>query len=442
MDDPADLLRRDRAHLWHPFTQMKTFESDPPTVLTGAEGVWLHTADGRRLLDGIASWWVNLLGHREPRLDAALKRQIDTMAHVMFARFTHEPAVLLAERLAAIAPPGLTRVFYSDNGSTAVEVALKMAFQHWQNLGQRRPRFLSFERAYHGDTLGAVSVGGVETYHAHWAPLLFPVLRAPSPFDAADPEGASLRSLSAVEALLSTHRGEVAAVIVEPLLQAAGGMATHPPAFLKGLRALCDAHDTLLIFDEVATGFGRTGRLWATDHAEVSPDLMCLSKAITGGYLPLGVTLATEAVFASFYGDTSRTFYHGHSFTGNPLATALGAEVLSIVAQPAWQTDVAEKSSRLQARWAARLTGLPGVRHLRGVGMVAAAELGDPRGGPLPPGGRWPWRVAAGCVARGLYVRPLGDVLYLWPPLAISAAEIDWAVDVIADVMAQTPAED
>lgn len=437
------LLASDLRHVWHPFTQMKNLETNPPLVIDHAEGVWLYDGDGNRWLDGIASWWVNLLGHRHPRLDGALKAQIDKVAHVMFARFTHSPAILLAERLVKVAPPGLARVFYSDNGSTAVEVALKMAFQYWRNRGQTRDLFLSFDRAYHGDTLGAVSVGGVPTYHQMWAPLLFPVARVSSPHRYPRPAGITAEEDQArvtreVESTLQQNQGKVAAIIIEPLVQAAGEMATYDASFLVDLRRLADEYDTLLIFDEVATGFGRTGKLFAAEHAGVSPDLMCLSKAVTGGYMPLGVTLATESIFSAFYGGPERTLYHGHSYTGNPLATALGAEVLQIVGDLQWREDVALRGEHLQKTFR-RLADHPHVGEVRGIGFVAVAQLVENKvtGAAFPEELAVPRRVCEAAWRRGLFIRPLGNVIYLWPPLVISPAQVEWVVGVMEDSLTE-----
>src|SRR5262245_39396999 len=315
-----NLVARDRACVWHPYTQMQL--APPPLPITRGEGVYLYTEDGRRLLDGISSWWVNIHGHAHPRLNKALADQAQQLEHVVFAGCTHRPAVDLAEQLVRILPPGLTRVFYSDNGSTAVEVALKLAHQYWRNLGQPERRlFVTLHHAYHGDTVGAMSASEASVFTQAFTPFMFDVVRADPPYCYRCPIGLERRScridcLGNLEAALERHRDAVAAVLVEPMLQAAGGMIVWPQEFLSGVRRLCDEHGALLIADEVLTGFGRTGRMFACEHASVVPDVICLSKALTAGYLPLGATVATDRIFDAFLSDDrSKTFFHGHSYT-------------------------------------------------------------------------------------------------------------------------------
>ncbi|MDR1989509.1 MAG: adenosylmethionine--8-amino-7-oxononanoate transaminase, partial [Acidobacteriaceae bacterium] len=329
------LVERDAARVWHPYTQMQTRPAPVPIVR--GEGVYLYTEDGRRLLDGTSSWWVNIHGHAHPALTAALTAQAATLEHVVFANCTHHPAVDLAERLVDVLPRGLTRVFYSDNGSTAVEVALKMAMQYWTNRGERdRRTFITLHHAYHGDTVGAMSASEDSRFTRPFQPLLFDVARVASPYCYRCPLGLERRDcgincLQSLEQALRAGARRVAAVLVEPMLQGAGGMIVWPAEYLAGVRRLCDEYGVLMIADEVLTGFGRTGRMFACEHADVSPDIICLSKALTGGYMPLGATVASDAVYESFLSeDRARTFFHGHSFTANPLACAVALASLQL----------------------------------------------------------------------------------------------------------------
>jgi adenosylmethionine-8-amino-7-oxononanoate aminotransferase len=444
---PGNLVSRDRRVLWHPYTQMKT--APDPLVVARGEGVYLYTEDGRRVLDAISSWWVNIHGHSHPVLNRALAEQAARLEHVMFAGFTHEPAVELAERLTAVLPAGLTRVFYSDNGSTAVEVALKMALQYWQNRGEpARTRFIGMRHAYHGDTVGAMSVGDDSVFTEAFGALMFPIDRAEPPYCYRCPLGLERAScgidcLGSLEAALKARGGEVAAVVVEPMLQAAGGMITWPAEYLSGARALCDRYGTLLIADEVLTGFGRTGRMFACEHAAIAPDIICLSKAITGGYLPLGATVATEPIYESFLSeDRHKTFFHGHSFTGNPLACAVGCASLTL-----FQTDnVLARVRRLEAQLRAGLeplAALPAVGDVRVIGGIGILELVSDKatraaGGYLDDLGP---RIAAAFLERGALVRPLGNIVYLMPPYVITDAEVDWLIAQVRDVLAAIPAE-
>ena len=333
-----ELIERDRKYLWHPYTRMAS-QTAPLPIVRG-KGVYLYTQDGRRFLDGISSWWVNIHGHAHPKLNQALADQARDLAHVVFAGCTHPPAVNLAERLVKATPAGLTRVFYSDNGSTAVEVAVKLAWQYWKNLGQHERRvFVTLDHAYHGDTVGAMSVSGKSVFSDAFTPLLFSVVRAHAPYCYRCPlqlnrATCHIECLRDLEDRLKTHGDAVAGIIVEPMLQGAGGMIVWPAEYLAGVRRLCDQYGTLLIADEVLTGFGRTGRMFACDHASVAPDIMCLSKALTAGYLPLGATLVTDAIYDAFFSeDDTKTFFHGHSFTANPLACAVALASLDLLEQ-------------------------------------------------------------------------------------------------------------
>ena len=442
MTRAPSLVERDRSHVWHPYTQMKT-ASEPLPIVRG-EGVYLYTEDGRRLLDGISSWWVNIHGHSHPRLNRALIEQAELLEHVVFAGCTHAPAVELAERLVAALPAGLTRVFYSDNGSTAVEVALKMAYQYWRNLGQDgRRTFVTLNHAYHGDTVGAMSVSEDSVFTQAFAPLLFRVVRAGAPYCYRCPVGLEratcrIECLGGLERALIEHGPSVAAVLVEPMLQAAGGMVVWPAEFLAGVRRLCDRYGTLLIADEVLTGFGRTGRMFACEHASISPDIMCLSKALTAGYLPLGATVATDAIFNAFLSDDrTKTFFHGHSFTANPLACAVAIASLDLFRDQ----DVLARVRRLESQLKDRLSplaSLPHVGDVRVIGGVGIVELvGDKTtreaGGYLDGIGP---RLATAFLERGLLLRPLGNVVYFMPPYVITDEEVAWALDHICEVLA------
>ena len=436
------LLERDRAHLWHPYTQMSSPVAPLPVVR--GDGVYLITEDGRRILDGISSWWVNIHGHCHPALTQALVDQAGALEHVMFAGCTHPPAVNLAERLTQLLPSRLTRVFYSDNGSTAVEVAVKLACQYWRNEGQpQRHNILALDHAYHGDTAGAMSVSAASVFTAAFAPLLFPVARAHAPYCFRCPLGLTRQTcdvdcLQSLEAQLERRADTIAAVIIEPMLQGAGGMIVWPAEFLAGVRRLCDRFGVLLIADEVLTGFGRTGRMFACEHAGVTPDLICLSKALTAGYLPLGVTAVTTPVYDAFLSaDHGKTFFHGHSFTANPLACAVALASLDLFDS----TDVMGSVGRIEAQLIdgmSRLRALPAVGDARVIGAVAAIELRSDAtaagsGGYLDRLGPY---LAAAFLERGLLLRPLGNVLYFMPPYVIAPDEVDWCLSQIGEVIA------
>ena len=442
----GSLTDRDRAHLWHPYTQMQT--APAPLPIVKGEGVYLYTEDGRRLLDGISSWWVTIHGHAHPRLNQALIEQANQLEHVMFAGCTHRPAVELAERLIEWLPPGLTRVFYSDNGSTAVEVALKLAHQYWRNLGQPdRSTFLTLHYAYHGDTVGAMSVSEQSVFTDAFQPLLFRVRRADAPYCYRCPLGLERAScridcLASLETALQELGASVAAVLVEPMLQAAGGMIVWPSEFLEGVRRLCDRYGTLMIADEVLTGFGRTGRMFASEHASVLPDIICLSKGLTAGYLPLGATVTTDAIYEAFLSDDrAKTFFHGHSFTANPLACAVAIASLDLFRE----LDVLARVARLESRLRAGLSKLadrPSVGDVRVIGGVGIVELVSDRNTRKSDGyldGIGP-RLSAQFLDRGLLLRPLGNVVYFMPPYCITDDQVDWSLEQIAAVVtAVTP---
>jgi adenosylmethionine-8-amino-7-oxononanoate aminotransferase len=413
----VSLSDRDLARLWHPYTQMRT--APPPIAIVRAQGVYLYTEDGRRILDGISSWWVNIHGHSHPKLNEALAAQARELEHVLFAGFTHRPAVELAERLLDVLPAGLARVFYSDNGSTAVEVALKLAIQYWRNHGEDRRIFVTLEHAYHGDTVGAMSASADSAFTRPFAPLLFDVKRA---------------SFNNMEETLREAAGQVAALLVEPMLQGAGGMLMWPKEFLARLRTLCDRYGTLLIADEVLTGFGRTGKMFACEHASISPDIICLSKALTGGYLPLGATAVTAKIYDAFLSeDRLKTFFHGHSYTANPLACAVALASLDLFREESTLERVANLEQWLRTGLEP-LRGTPGVADVRILGGVGVVELESTQPGYFDDVGP---RLSAKFLERGLLLRPLGNVVYFMPPYAITKEQAEWALAQIGDVIAQ-----
>ena len=431
----SSLVARDRSCIWHPFTQMKTAPDPLPVV--GGDGAYLITEDGRRILDGISSWWVNVHGHCNPRVSRALAAQAARLEHVMFAGCTHPPAVDLSERLVACLPSRLTRVFFSDNGSTAVEVALKMAYQYWTNRGEAQRRtFLALEHAYHGDTVGAMSASHRSLFTLSYAPLLFRVERVAVPRDylaSMDPslDGSASEPLDAIESVLAERGADIAAVIIEPMLQAAGGMLVWKPEFLRRLRELCDEFGLLLIADEVMTGFGRTGPMFACEHGPIEPDLICLSKGLTCGYLPLAVTVASDDIYDSFLSDDrSKTFFHGHSFTANPLGCAVALAGFEIFAEDRVLERIQGIASKMRSRLE-RFVGLDYVRDVRQIGDVGIVEFETGGGGYLS--GLGP-RMATEFLQRDLLLRPNGDLLYFMPPYVVSDEQIDWVFDQIEDV--------
>ncbi len=439
-DNQATLAARDLACLWHPCTQMKDHERELPLLaVRRGRGAWLEGVDGRRYLDAISSWWVNLFGHANPAISAAVARQLDELEHVIFAGFTHEPAVEVAEELLRVAPPGLARCFFADNGSAAVEVAVKMSFHYWRNAGRpRKTRFITLANSYHGETLGALAVGNVALYKDIYAPLLMDVITAPSPdaYEGEPGESAeevARRQAAAMRALLERHAEETAAVIVEPLVQCAGSMRMYHPLYLTLLRQACDEFGVHLIADEIAVGFGRTGTLFACEQAGITPDFLCLSKGLTGGYLPLSAVLTTGAVYEAFYDEYAKlnAFLHSHSYTGNPLACAAARATLRI-----FRTEpVLERNRGLAARMAqatAPLAEHPHVAEVRQTGMILAIEMARDRATREP----YDFRERRGlavyrhALERGALLRPIGNVIYFMPPYVVTTEEIDFLADV------------
>ena len=426
--DATVLANWDRGHFWHSFTQMREYE---PLVIERAEGVWLETADGRRLIDGASSMWCNVHGHNHPHINRAVERQLGRVAHCTSLGMGCDTTIRLAKRLADLAPGNLQRVLFSSDGSSAIEVAIKAAFQYWRQCEEPKPqktKFLAFGDAYHGDTVGAASVGGIGRFHDLFQPLLFEVIRAPIPNRSV---GTADEHLEQVAAILAEHANELAAVIIEPLVQCAAGMVMHPPGFLAGLRRLATEHDVLLIADEVAVGFGKTGSMFACGQESVVPDFLCLGKGLTGGYLPMAATITSDRIYEAFLGDAAsgRQLYHGHTFCGNPLAAAAAMACLDLFEEDDLLDRLPSKLSRI-GEWLERLARHPAVASVRQTGIIAAADFVTGEGQPAI--GR---RIAAEALKRGVWLRPQPHMLYMMPPLAISDAEIDRMTGVIDDAI-------
>ncbi len=412
------MMRRDLAHIWHPCTQMKDHETLPVIPIRSAKGVWLEDFDGNRYIDAISSWWVNLFGHANEYIAKRVGEQASSLEHVLLAGFTHEPAVELAERLCAIAPKGLQKLFFADNGSSAVEVALKMSYHAHLNNGERRRLFLSLTNSYHGETIGALSVGDVELYKSTYEPILIRSIQTPVP-DGTSEESAR-RAAEALEGILDERGAEISAFIVEPLVQCAGGMHMYHPLYLGLARELCERHGVHFIADEIAVGFGRTGTMFACEQAGISPDFICLSKGLTGGFMPLAVVLTTDDIYGSFYCDylEYKAFLHSHSYTGNPLGCACANAVLDL-----FERERVLETNRAKMELLGELLEpferLPNVREVRQTGMIAAVELQG-----YDPSERVNLKIFRACLARGVFVRPLGNVLYFMPPYIISEEEM------------------
>jgi adenosylmethionine-8-amino-7-oxononanoate aminotransferase len=426
----------DKRYIWHPFTQMQDYSLEAPLIIEKGEGCTLVDIHGNAYLDGVSSLWTNVHGHRKHRLDLAIREQLDRIAHSSLLGLSNVPAIELAKKLIGIAPQGLTKVFYSDNGSTAVEIALKMAFQyHQQAHGQNgdKRKFIAFRNAYHGDTIGSVSVGGIDIFHEKYSPLLFHAYKAESPYCYRCPwercyPSCSLECLMRLEVLMKSHAHEVCALVIEPSVQGAAGMLIQPPGFLKGVRDLCTKYDILMIADEVAVGFGKTGRMFACDHEGVVPDMMALAKGISGGYLPLAATLTTEGIYQGFLGryEEFKTFFHGHTYTGNPLACAAAIANLEIFAEERLLEKLGDKI-RLLAERLDSFRSLLHVGDIRQMGIMVGIELVADRLSrrPFEPKEKIGHRVILEARRRGLIIRPLGNVIVLMPPLSISTEEIE-----------------
>ncbi len=439
------LKQLDKKYIWHPFTQMADWQKEDVLIIDRAKGNYLIDTKGKRYLDGVSSLWCNVHGHRVKEIDHAIKKQLEKVAHSTFLGLSNVPAIELAEKLILIAPKGLTRVFYSDSGSEAMEIALKMAYQYWQQKGKKKKtRFLRLSNAYHGDTLGAVSVGGIELFHQTYRPLLFKTFEAPSPYVYRWPakgrtgsrEEVMEESLAALESILKKHSSEIAALVMEPLIQGAAGMIDQPRGYISGARKLTLRYNTLLIFDEVATGFGRTGRMFASDHERVTPDIMAVAKGLTGGYLPLAATLTKENVYKEFLGDYSefKTFFHGHTYTANPLACRAALANLKIFRTKKTLEKLQDKIDLLRNRLSS-FSNLEHVGDIRQTGFMAGIELVEDRATKksYPAEQKIGIRVTREARRRGVILRPLGNVIALMPPLAITTKELHQLLDVTCE---------
>jgi adenosylmethionine---8-amino-7-oxononanoate aminotransferase len=429
-------------YIWHPFTQMKDWEKEVPLIIERAEGLYLFDIDGNKYLDGVSSLWVNLHGHRKPALDHAVRRQLRKIAHSSLLGLTNVPAIQLAKKLVEQSPRGLTKVFYSDNGSTAVEIALKISLQYWQLRGKsRKTRYLSLVNAYHGDTIGSVSVGGIDIFHGRYKPLLFPTFKVGTPYcyrcflDKTYPK-CQMACADEVEKVLQTHQEEIAAVVVEPLLQGAAGMIVWPPGYLSRLRKMCTHYDVHMIADEVLTGFGRTGRMFACQHEDVTPDLMAVAKGLSGGYLPLAATLTTQEIYDAFLGEYEefKTFFHGHSYTGNQLACAVALANLDVFEKETVLKKLGKKIMLLEHELSL-LKKHPHVGDIRQIGLTAGIELVRDKQTkePYPLSERRGFGVATEVKNRGMLIRPLGNVIVLMPPLSVDSRTLRRMVKILSD---------
>jgi adenosylmethionine---8-amino-7-oxononanoate aminotransferase len=438
--DSQYLKDLDRSHVWHPFTQMQDYASSDPIVIERAEGAYIYDTDGNRYLDAFSSVWCNVHGHRVKEIDDAVRDQLDQVGHSTLLGMSNIPATRLAKKLVDITPAGLNHVFYSDSGATAVEIALKMAFQYWQQREDPRPektQFLHIASSYHGDTIGAVSVGGIDLFHKIYRPLLFDTLTVPSPHPyrcsfCSEEDVCNKGCLQSLEEVLDRHADTMAAFFVEPLVQAAGGMIVHPERYLERAAELCKEHDVLLIVDEVATGFGRTGRMFACEHEDVTPDILCLGKGLTGGYLPVAATLATSSIYEAFLGDyeEQKTFFHGHTFTGNPIGCAAALASIDLFEEQQIVEAIQPKIDHIATRLG-ELTDHPNVGDVRHLGMIIAIELVANRDSRRP----FDWRDRIGVKVcdhareHGVLMRPLGSTIVLMPPLTVSVDQIDQMLD-------------
>ena len=438
-----ELKRLDHTYLWHPFTQMQEWMNEEPVIISQADGHYLVDVNGRKYLDGVSSLWCNVHGHRKKEIDDAVKAQLDRIAHSTFLGLSHVPGIQLAQKLIEIAPKGLHRVFYSDSGATAVEIALKMAVQYWQLKGQsQRIQIASLAESYHGDTVGSMSIGYSEMFHRFHKSLLFPVLRLTPPhvfryYRGLDERAALSAALGEAEEKIAENKNSLAALVMEPLMQGAAGMWPQPVKYLQSLRDICDANGILLVLDEVATGFGRTGKMFACDHAGVKPDILCLAKGITAGYLPLSATLTTEEIFSAFLGEYKefKTFFHGHTYTGNPLACAAAFANLEIFESGNIVERMQPKISYLERRLKDEISSLAHVSDVRQWGFMVGIELVEDKSqkNNYPPERRIGHKVILEARKQNVIVRPLGDIIILMPPLTIEDDELKLLLDVVYD---------
>lgn len=427
------LVEIDKKFIWHPFTQMKEWMEDNIIIITHGKGNYIYDIDGNKYLDGVSSIWCNLHGYANKHINNALKKQIDRISHSTFLGLSNVPAIQLAEKLVKILPRGLTRIFYSDNGSTAVEVAIKMAFQYWKQTGNsKRTKFISLNNGYHGDTLGAVSAGGIPLFHESFKPLLFPTLKVPSPYCYRcelnlNYPTCNLRCAEQIDFIARENPDEIAALIIEPIVQAAGGFIVSPPGYLTRVKEICFAHNILLIADEVATGFMRTGELFAVNHEKVTPDIICLSKGLTSGYLPLAVTATTDRIFSAFLGryEEFKTFFHGHTYTGNQIGCSAALVSLELLLEKKFTKSV-QKKFKLFEELLKQFKELPHVGNIRQKGMMIGIELVKEKETKknYDPEERIGYRVCSEVRKEGIFLRPLGNVIVIMPPLSINEGEI------------------
>ena len=431
-------IEKDLRYIWHPYTQMKDCQTLPPVLIERAEGIKLYDADGNFYYDTISSWWCNIHGHNHPKINQAIKKQLDSLEHVLFAGFTHKTAIILAEKLVSITPRNLTKVFFSDNGSTSTETALKMSFQYWQNIGKKNKiKFVSLDKAYHGDTLGAMSVGGVDEFNKLFSPLFLPSLKVPSPYCYRCPMGkekdrCDIDCIGPLEEVVKNNSDKIAAMILEPLVMGAAGIIVYPKEYLERAAAIVKKYDVHLILDEVATGFGRTGKMFACEHAGVEPDFICLSKGITAGYLPLAATLTTDEIYQAFYDDyeNKKTFCHGHTYTANPIACAAAIASLEIFDRQK-TLDKAGRIIPLLRDGIEKFASLRFVGDVRHIGLIAAIEIVKDKKSktPFDPNERIGYRIYKKGLENKLLLRPLGNVVYLFLPLCITKQDMTCIMD-------------
>lgn len=435
-----DYVKKDLEHIWHPCSQMKDYEELPPMVIDHAEGLTLYDIDGNSYIDVVSSWWCNLLGHCNPRINEAVKGQIDKLEHVIFANFSHKPVIELCDRLSRITPKGLTKFFFTDNGSSAIEAAMKMSFQyHYQTGNPQKKKFMALSDAYHGETLGALSIGGVDMYSEIYKPMLLDIIRVEGPDCYRCKYGKVRETCNAecfekAEEEFEKHGDEVCSFIIEPMLQGAGGMKVYSPIYLKKLRKLCDKYNVHLIADEIATGYGRTGKMFACNHADISPDIMCMSKGLTGGYMPMAIAVTTEKIYEAFYADyiDGKAFMQSHTYCGNPLACSAALEVLKILEEEPILENAKENAIYFNELINKTLKDNIHVGDIRSIGLINAIELvsNKERKEPFDSKKRYGYEIYKRALKKGVLLRPLGDILYFNPPLIISKKEMDFVVKV------------
>ncbi|KKH92430.1 adenosylmethionine-8-amino-7-oxononanoate aminotransferase [Methanosarcina sp. 1.H.T.1A.1] len=436
-----DLVQKDLKYIWHPCSQMKDYEELPPIIINHAKGLYLYDTEGKRYADVVSSWWCNLLGHCNERINNAVKHQIDRLEHVIFANFSHMPAIELCEKLSQIVPKGLTKLFFTDNGSSAIEAAMKMSFQyHYQTGNPQKKKFMALSDAYHGETLGSLSVSGVDLYSEIYKPMLLDIIRVEGPDCYRCKYGKYRENCNAecfekAQKAFDEHGAETCAFVVEPLVQAAAGMKIYPPIYLKKLRACCDAHNIHLIADEIAVGYGRTGKMFACEHAEISPDIMCMSKGLTGGYMPMALAAVTDEIYNAFYADynESRAFMHSHTYCGNPLACSAALEVLKIMEDSHILQKAKSNAVYFNKLIREKLEDYEFAGDIRSIGLINAIELVKDKKTkePFDSKQRLGYQIYKEALKSGVLLRPLGDVLYFNPPLIIEQEDMDFVVDVL-----------